>query len=460
MNHNRTINFFNIPLVLQQEVLGSWLTIKDVAKMDSAICAKETRPMFLELLSKRDMVLNNSTIYKEVYGSSMAWIVARKVSVTVCHLYNTVDPSLYIPFYSCTGKRIETLTITSKEEDVTTFTQMMSSVAFYCTNIKEISLKSCTSVRGLEILLYTPQASLINIFIDSCNLTEFVVEDLVLPSLQRLSITYSINITSNTFKQLLQAVPNLEILVAFQFIGWPSDVRFPNYLRKIYLKFSDITDAMLSSLVHSCPLLEVVDLGDCELLTDVSVIELVQHAKHISALSLSCSRNFSDAALEAIAMHCGERLKHLCLYGCESVTDAGIYRISEACHSLLGLGIGGRYMDHITTPAIQALLQSNPFLQEVSLGCADDQEDVHVMFQTLAESCPCLHYLDINELMGCTESDILLISRSCTQLRTVVVDPDCTVVNPLSLHLWQEHCSPRIEFSSENDWLPFWHIEF
>ena len=31
-----------MPLVLQQDLLGTWLTTKDVAKMDSAVCSKRT----------------------------------------------------------------------------------------------------------------------------------------------------------------------------------------------------------------------------------------------------------------------------------------------------------------------------------------------------------------------------------------------------------------------------------
>ena len=84
MNHDSTFDIFNLPLVLQQEVLGSWLTIKDVAKMDSAICSREARSIFLDLLSKEDMVLINLDVNKENFVSWMAWMVARKASVTEC----------------------------------------------------------------------------------------------------------------------------------------------------------------------------------------------------------------------------------------------------------------------------------------------------------------------------------------------------------------------------------------
>ena len=159
MNHDSTFDIFNLPLVLQQEVLGSWLTIKDVAKMDSAICSREARSIFLDLLSKEDMVLINLDVNKENFVSWMAWMVARKASVTECRLWKAVAPVLYIPFFIHTGKNLETLTITSDDEDAVSFAQMLSCAAPYCTSVKQISLIKCLSVRGLENILYISERS-------------------------------------------------------------------------------------------------------------------------------------------------------------------------------------------------------------------------------------------------------------------------------------------------------------
>lgn len=68
----------------------------------------------------------------------------------------------------------------------------------------------------------------------------------------------------------------------------------------------------------------------------MSIIELVQHAKHITSLYVSHNGNFTDASLEAIAEHCGERLRHLCLYGCEQLTDDGLQHMNKCCHHLEG----------------------------------------------------------------------------------------------------------------------------
>ena len=277
--------------------------------------------------------------------------------------------------------------------------------------------------------------------------------DLTLSSLQHLQLRSCTNITSTTVKQLLQAAHNLKRLKVFQFNDWPSEVKLSRYLRVIAIDIPNITDAMFCSLVHSCPLLEVVMLISCPLLTDVSIIELVKHAKHFNALYLWGNRNYSDVALQAIAVNCGERLRHLCIFSCNRVTATGLNHLRSACHGLHGLYIGGFYMDQITTTAMQALLHSNPLLQEVSL---EGIKDADAMLMTLAESCPQLHYLDFYNLKGYTNIGISAISRSCTQLRTVVVDPDCRVINPLSRYFWKDHYCPGLKFAFQISWLPFW----
>ena len=452
MNHNNIFVLFNIPLALQQQVLGSWLTIKDVAKMDSAMCLRESRPMLLELLSKRDMVLINHNISKAHISSWMAWMVARKASVSRCRLSKAVAPALYIPFFIHTGEKLETLTITSEDEDAVSFTQMLSCAAPYCTNVKEISLKKCLSVRGLENILYISERSIITISMEDCNWTGFEVGDFMLPSLKRLRIIDCTNITNTTLKQLLQAAHNLEILIVFKLNAWSADIRYSQYLRVISITISNITHTMLCSIVNRCPLLEVVLLSECTQLTDVSIIELVQHAKHLTALYLSSNSNFTDAALEAIAVHCGERLRHLCVDYCESITDAGLHHISERCHGLLGLGIYISEMGPITTAAIQELLRVNPLLQEVGM---EGIHDADAMLLTLAENCSQLRYLDIYTLEGYTEIGTSAIFRSCTQLRTVKINLGCTVINPFARYLW-EHCCPGLVFAFENVCLSFW----
>ena len=448
MNSGNIVDILNLPLVLQRELFGSWLTIREVAKMDSAICSREARLIFLELLTMECLVLNNprGNIAHHNLMSWMAWVVMRKVNITTSHLFRLVSPELFMPFFAHIGKQLETLTIRSHCENDIVFSQMLSCIASYCVNITELSLTWCSTLQGLENILRSSKESITKLYLDNCNLSELQNDDLQLLSLQFLSIFSCRNVM---LPQLLRAAPNLEILSCYGLNSWPSDVLCLYTLCAI-----DITDAAFCSLVHSCPLLEAIQLSDCSLLTDVSVLELVQHAKHLSALSLSENTSFTDAALEAIAVQCGERLKHFCLGNCCPITDAGLKHISEACHRLEGFGFGIMDTNHVTTTAIQALLHSNPLLQEVSLW---NIEDGDVLLTTLAKCCPELRYFDLSLLNGFTEVGVMAVMSACSRLRTVVVDPDCTVLSPLAQCLCQKYYCSELQFLfNQSGFLPFW----
>ena len=451
------MSILNYPIVLQQEILGSWLTMKDVALMDSAVCSKEARLMFLELLTKDSLVLSSSRIDDERISSWMTWVVKRGVNITACHLSKVVEPEVYTPFFAHSGKRLERLTIIRNDGDRMAFTQMLNCAGFYCTSIKEISLTRCSSVLGLENILWKSQKSITKLILDKCNLNGLQVGDWKLPSLLLLSISYCRSFGDSMLIKLLQAAPNIEILNSCYLNIWQTEsmVVFPKNLRIISLINSEIENADFRSLVHNCPLLEAVQLTNCRLLTDVSVLVLVQHAKHLSALALSCNRSFTDAALEAVAVHCGERLRHLCLEGCYTITDAGLTHISEACHHLEGFAFCSDHLDHVPVTAVQALLHNNPFLQEVRIARG---KDAVVLLTTLAASCPQLRYLDISCLDGYTEVGIMAIMSACPRLRTVMIDSEDSVINPLAQCLWKHYC-PGLVFLDVGDTrtlLPFW----
>ena len=456
MINNDTVDIFTIPFALQQDVLGSWLTIKDVAKLDRAICSKEVRPIYLELLSNKDLILITSITIEEYNVSWIVWMSSRKVSVTNCNLCKAVgDSAQYLPFFTHTGKRLEALIISRLWKDEPSFIQMLSCAAAYCTNIKTISLQGCFTMHGLENILQASQNTLCKVNFSSCDLGDFQLEDLELTSLQFLSMRHCKNFINKTVKQILRPAYIVEIRSCYCSYYWHADMIFAQHLRVLTIDTSDIKDNWFCSVVHNCPLLEVVELSNCNLLTDISVIELVQHAEHLSALYLSTNTKFSDRALEAIAEHCGERLRHLCLYGCEQLTDDGLQHMNKCCHHLEGLGIGFIFNEHFTIPSVPALLQNNPLLQEVSISW---EEDADGLMATIARSCPQLRYLDIRGLHGYTEAGIIMAIRSSsTTLRTVAVRHQCTIFRQLIHSSWNKQYRPDVEFLYPSDGLlPFW----
>ena len=77
-NYSISSIILNLPLALQDGVLGSWLTNADVCKLDTAFCSKKIRSQFLNLLESGIIFLHTPKLTKiEAICSWMAWVAQR-----------------------------------------------------------------------------------------------------------------------------------------------------------------------------------------------------------------------------------------------------------------------------------------------------------------------------------------------------------------------------------------------
>ena len=429
----------NLPLALQDAVLGSWLSNADVCKLDTAFCSKEMRSNFLNLLKSGIIFLHTPKLTKiEEICSWVAWVVQRKVCIGSCHLSSAVPPDLYMRFFASACKKLKRVAIFSNHEIDTRseYCSMIATIACYCTNITEIQLQNGACLGSLENLLYTNQGSLTVINLMNCDLSELKIRNIHLPYLKRLFLESYAGVSETVVSRFLQAAPNLEILICESLSTFLPGLRMPKTLRVlILLNSQQLTDAMFYNIAHTCAQLELVAFCSCPLLTDASLVELALHAKRLSVLYLGANTNFSDAALEAIAVHCGEHLKHVGINGCGRITNAGFNRINERCHQLEGMHIG--LMEQISTAAVASVLRVNPLLREVTLGSYSEEEG-DVLLTVISTCCPLLEYLDLYELKGYTEAGVFAVIEACPQLRTLVVDPDNPVITPESRLQWEQ----------------------
>ena len=116
------------------------------------------------------------------------------------------------------------------------------------------------------------------------------------------------------------------------------------------------------------------------------------------------------------------------------------------------------YMDHISTVAIMSLLRANPLLREVTLGCysyeeGDEEGQGDALLKVVSTFCPQLENLNIFELVDYTEAGVYAVIEACPQLRTLVVDPDCTVISPMS-HLLLKKFKPDMKIKNEDVFAP------
>lgn len=88
-----------------------------------------------------------------------------------------------------------------------------------------------------------------------------------------------------------------------------------------------LTDAVLDAIHACCARLQVLNLEDCELLTDEGITNLFTNwnKNHgLSHVNFSRVTNFSDDALYALLAHSGSNLEILNLNSCGKLTEQGL----------------------------------------------------------------------------------------------------------------------------------------
>jgi hypothetical protein len=105
---------------------------------------------------------------------------------------------------------------------------------------------------------------------------------------------------------------------------------------------------------------------------DAMITRIVTNNNNLRRIDLTCAENkATDAALNAIAAHCGGTLRNLHLYGSElGITDAGLQTIAKSCQLLESVSVA--FTRRITDAGVIALLTSCPLLCWVDLDGAGE----------------------------------------------------------------------------------------
>ena len=118
-----------------------------------------------------------------------------------------------------------------------------------------------------------------------------------------------------------------------------------------FLGCSLITDIGISALAHGCGQLRMIDLGDCSLITDTGLSALAHGCGQLTAINLT-DCDITDIGISALAHGCGQ-LHTIDLYYCNLITDIGISALAHGCRQLCISNLN--YCSLITDIGVSAL---------------------------------------------------------------------------------------------------------
>jgi hypothetical protein len=456
---------WNLPEVLINHVLSLWIGVRDIGRLDSAMCGNIIRNSFLHFIHASRLTIHQCYEPHELKNAGdltnqfMIWIVKRnlaltELTVTLTFARNKHSRTVYLQRH---GIRIKSVTFQEWDMKVCSNAEVMNDLCEQCPNVLALVWGVKTSVEArpqildrwkqlmvLRLRVATDSSTwssllltgrdLVVICKDCQALTELALERDVEQHLDRI-------LPAPIATAILQVCsPNLELLsmdaglTAGDYAIVAS--RFPQ-LRELRVFPGLAHDAALVALSAGCPKLNcapvsrwyVSDVGILALarngaitsliiphsryVTDAGILAAAAHCSLLKSIDFSRCKQFTDTALVALAEGC-PLLESIIVEYCSSLTDTTLVAIGRYCHSLHVLGISGT---NVTQAGLTAIAEGCPLLVELSAcHCTEAGSAIEAM----AQHCPRLRKLVVWSANVPAQA-VLALAERCPLLETVDV---------------------------------------
>ena len=408
--------------VLQAEILSRWLPMRDVVRLDSALCSTQHRESFLKILGEEYCVFNPAW---NVCGKHFMWIVWRRAKISTMELTHHFDSALRLKLFQITGKSLRSLNTSLVNLDVSY--RIVFEISAMCTSLERLSFSGNDLMRNniCSVLSYLPRLQYL--YLTNCiNLTGEMLANICAQSkcLRTLELTDS-SIMEGA--QTVETYPENHTIETLLFLhcGWASPflsfVLHCKALSALYisrLQFSDV----FTILAH-CPALTTLSVGvkssASKRISEVELTTLISLIQNVTALHLYRGHSFhwQETQLERLIKGAPNLLVLLA-----ARTD------KESCpseHIKIALNNGYRFprvysecnnqlhtllVDDIVSTELQCILQCCPQLQcltIIELGAINEEgnDSIHNLMTTISDSS--IRILDIPDCR-CLESSAML----------------------------------------------------
>ena len=236
--------FQDIPQVIQAEIICHWLTQHEVAHLDSALCSKTIRPLFLS-------VLGGDCAFSDLdsgYEDQTDWVILRKIKVKELVLRNSTPASIRENLFRSVSSCLTEIRLCSDagdEEDGTAVASVNIDDTFF-----DIALL-CPMIQELAAWHVVASSSL-NLIMLKCT------------KLQSLGLRYCTGIESKTIKTICSA-PVLNCLDISGSQLKLDDADFSAYksesIRELFVWKAKLSRAGKVTLLSCFPLLVEFSIG-------------------------------------------------------------------------------------------------------------------------------------------------------------------------------------------------------
>jgi hypothetical protein len=371
------MTLFGLPDEVIVVILSSWVNVKTLTRLESALCATKSRAQFLSLVGDESFVAE--TVFmgvwvpSEGYSQQLKWLMKRHVRVRNWIIDEHVAMlCAQLTVSGIVGQHVRSLQLCSlTAPDIP---EVYPALSVACSSLRKLVIEKCNEWETFCTLGAEAQLAL----------QELVVEDSQsigwkayprFPNLRKLHLRhlYGAEVLQSV-KSLLRASPNVTDLRLSSFVQCLVNdeilqIILPNHaagleIFELSIQLDDrsyaFTSTAVVALAERCSYLKTLDLTCGEAVDATAVEAFALHCGQLEGLQLW--NEFTAASLAVVAAQCGSRLRYLAL----DMTDCqptGLLAIAKHCRLLEELHLcncGGP-----VAYALVALISSLPLLREL-----------------------------------------------------------------------------------------------
>jgi hypothetical protein len=432
--------FLTLPALLLVKVLTVWINIVEVAKLDSSVCQKHTRPLFLSVAYGKYTTYTAHSA--QLQHAFVTWSLRRGVRLHGLSLVtrSLSDDQLRRTVLKLLCSNLQWLILSGDTEDCG---KVLVDIAVWCQHL-----------RAVEVIATSPNYvhTIDDYELDTVELKRereldycFLAIVRACPPLDALSL-HEVRLTHRGLAQTLKqcsALTRLTLRGVYQFL--PQEIAVPT-LKWLDIRSCIVGDAVLAAIGRNCPRLEhlycfgtatsytrintyITDIGvrallqGCSRLRETDVEYAVRisnplrtelaHRSNYTTLAFQYWERVDDNLVSGV-INGSPALQHLNCAGCEFLTDGSLAVCAQQCPLLQTVDVSNCF--NITAEGIEQLLRPGNKLRAVDFNGCRQLDDRVVL--AMAQHCPLLQDCFCGGA-AVSDSSIVKLAEGCLQLRKV-----------------------------------------
>lgn len=429
------LSIFCLPIAVQAIILSEYVLIEDIARLDASTCQYAHRPSLSEIYQDPGFILRfQHHKYVHCDGAVVEWLRLRRMAVEAIKLRHGVVARRLTDYLRMIGQYVTMLNFAADKQD----------------SISVASFKTIIGIcPNLKVLVDIPNSFLtshaMKVLRQHC------------PLLERLKVT---NTDGNAcdaaeLRHLLEggftSLVKLELPVIADILAVAEVIgRNCSCLESLRVgTLGPVTDASVAAL-SSCHRLQSLDIHNIfqGQLTEVSLIQLSQHCRDLTHLSLPKGQYLTHEGLSALARGCA-KLHHLSFQGatrteaaresavspfsaapfhnlreldllCSDVSDADAVSLASNCPPLQQLNV--EWCTHFTAVGVQRVAAQCSGLLRIHLPPLESAEAVDTAISAIAGSCHQLTHVSFTKCAEIRPAALSLLARGCPLIASIRVE--------------------------------------